>query len=499
VLVAAGDRAGDPNAGRWAVAGVGVLGLVAIVGYGMMKSRDRVDATAPGRAQPAAQDRAVAAAPIADLTARARAARLALDVRTLVELDAALARAIEDATMAPKAAAARLERVDVLATLALEASIRGGLAPQEAEATAAVVKRSVSEGRALLSVASDDGADPGRLRAAAARFDLAAGESVADREPMVLLPTYRDTELRLAVLAEPLWRPEAGEEPMGEPALDDLVRTLRAQPRSVLLDLLLAAALAKKDDRDGAVAVLGEVLTEVPGQPTAAAMRAALGDTRVAMADPALPDVPTDPVPIDPTAGTVAVAEPRPPAPEPAPEAAPEPEPEPETKTAPPEPEPAPEAAPEPIPEPEPVAKAEPTPPEPEPEPKPKPTAEPKPRAKPSSDFDSLLAEGCKLARGSDPEKGLKLLQKAHDLKPGGTKVTLCMAEAHAKLGRDASARALCDRVLRSAPNNKQANLLMAKLEDAKGNKTAAVKHYRRVLESDPENATAKSYVEKNG
>jgi tetratricopeptide (TPR) repeat protein len=490
------DRSPDPEAGRWAVASVGVLGLAAIVGYGVMKSRDRVDATAPTHAQAMAQTSAVPAPPIADLTARARAARLALDVRTLQELDAALARAIEDATLAPKAAAARLERVDVLATLALEASLRGGLAPQQAQATAKVVSTAVAQGRELLAAAEKDGADPGRLRAAAARFDLAAGEPVADREPMVLLPTYRDAELRLAVLAEPLWRPAATEEPMGDPALDDLVTTLRGQPRSVLLDLLLAAALAKKEDRDGALAVLGEVLAEVPAQPTAAAMRIALGDTQVAVADPAMP---SDPFGARPSLGPVAVADP----------SAPEPAPGPETKLAA-EPEPEPEPQPEPKAEPEPdEPNAEPTPaPEPEPEPKPAPKADPKPkpkkpdpkpRAKASGDFESLLDEGCKLARGSDPAKGLDLLQKAHDRKPGGAKVTLCMAEAHAKLGRDASARALCDRVLRSSPAHKGANLLMAKLEDKKGNTKAALVHYRRVLEGDPDHAVAKAYVEKHG
>src|SRR5690606_13681458 len=128
---------------------------------------------------------------------------------------------------------------------------------------------------------------------------------------------------------------------------------LRAQPRSVLLDLLLAAALAKKEDRDGALAVLGEVLAEVPSQPTAAAMRRSLGgDARVAMADPAglidpLAAEAADPLAAEAAVGTIAVANPPPEIgppptkaeaePEPATpiEATPEPTPAPETKAEP--------------------------------------------------------------------------------------------------------------------------------------------------------------------
>ena len=91
------------------------------------------------------------------------------------------------------------------------------------------------------------------------------------------------------------------------------------------------------------------------------------------------------------------------------------------------------------------------------------------------------------------------MLRKAFDLKPGSSKVTLCMAEGQAKLGRTASATSLVERVLRSSPNNVKARLLAAKLADKSGNKSAALAHYRKVLEVQPDNAKAKAYVDANG
>ena len=69
------------------------------------------------------------------------------------------------------------------------------------------------------------------------------------------------------------------------------------------------------------------------------------------------------------------------------------------------------------------------------------------------------------------------------------------MAQAQDALGRGASALALVDRVIRKQPNNKAALLLAARLEADQGNRTSAEDYYRRVLEIDPENAKAKSFL----
>ena len=493
----------SPTAGRGIVIGVGVIGLVAIVGYGVTRSQDRAEAAAESAARKPAV-RAAEVTPVADLMVKAQAARAAADVRSLRELDAELAESADATTVAPKAMAAQLERIDVLATLALEAAIRRGLPSADQAEADRVLQSSVKTGRELIRAARAHDGDASRLRAAAARLDLAAGEPVADHEPMVLLPTYRDPELRFAVIAEPLWRPEPDAEPMPAPELDDLVASLRAEPSTVLLDLLLAVSLRARGDNDDALAVVDRVLASSPGQPSATALRSALSGAGPLVA--AALDGGGEEDPLGERGEGLGVATPEAaPEPEPEPEPAPEPEPEPVAKPKPeptpvaePEPEPEPEPTPEPEPEPtpEPVAKPKP---EPKATPTPKPDPKPKPAAKPKKDFETLLTEGCKLARTGDAEKGLALLRDAHDMQPGGTKVTLCMAEAHERLGRDASARAMCDRVLRKNPNHKQANLLMAKLAVASGDKATALKHYRRVLESDPENAKAKAYVEANG
>lgn len=73
------------------------------------------------------------------------------------------------------------------------------------------------------------------------------------------------------------------------------------------------------------------------------------------------------------------------------------------------------------------------------------------------------------------------------------------MAEAHHALGRDASARALCDRALRKSPSDRRALLLAAELEIARGNDSAALGHYRKILENNPDDAKAKAYVESHG
>ena len=101
--------------------------------------------------------------------------------------------------------------------------------------------------------------------------------------------------------------------------------------------------------------------------------------------------------------------------------------------------------------------------------------------------------------RSGNAEKGFEVLTDAFDLNPNAVAVTVCMAEAHFKLGREASARSLCERALKKAPNDRRARLLAAELEEARGNSSAALEHYKKVLESHPDDAKAKAYVESHG
>jgi TolA-binding protein len=142
---------------------------------------------------------------------------------------------------------------------------------------------------------------------------------------------------------------------------------------------------------------------------------------------------------------------------------------------------------------------SEPQPAEPEPsEPQPKKPSTPKP-PKPKAPPTNLAEEGCKLVQSGKAEQGFSMLQKAFDQDPHDNKVVLCMAEGHMKLGRLPSARAMVERVLRGSSKNKKALLLAAKIEDKLGNDRSAADYYRKVLELEPDNATAKAYVEKSG
>lgn len=542
-------RASEPSAGRYVVGIVALLGVAGIIAYAVMQDRGRTEATQT------AEERVVPAAkpvPVGEITARVRAARQAFDVEELARLEPALEEAIARSTVPATALDAKLELADLHATRALEAAVRGGMLPTHRTQASKEIKHAIEEASPILAALESGKADQGRVRAATARLALAEGAPLVEEHPIVLMPTYRDTELRLVALSEPLWRGAGGDASLGTTALEELITELRREShRTGLQNVLLAAALRALEREDEALMVLDEVLAEVPTQPTALGLRRqwtgapavvaaaprgdggaddlrGVGDGSITADDDngedagiaidggadAADDGSARPEPTPPTDPRPAAVPSDPPSPPPAdPPADPppaDPAPTPADPTPPPaDPEPASDdgglvpSPPEPAPADPPPAPAVDPPPDPVPDPAPKPTPKkpnkPKPPKKKKQGFDELLAEGCKLAKGGDANKGLKLLQKAHDIQPGGTKVTLCMAQAHKKLGRTPSARALTERILRKSPGNKQANLLMASIEAGAGNKAAAVRHYKKVLEKDPEHAKAKAYVEANG
>jgi tetratricopeptide (TPR) repeat protein len=477
---------GDPNAGRhtlWIVAGIGIA---AVVGYGVVQAGRAARAPTDMPAQP--ETAQTARASITELTQAVEGARQDLDVAALAKLEEQLATAAEQTTMQQRAAEARLARLEALSTRALEAAVRSKQPGADIQSAERTRKVAITQGRSALANLRKDKStvDPARLRAAEARLALADGNDITQSHPVVLLPTFRDPELRLAALSRPVWFEQRED---GEDEVVEVVEELeRADPKSALTRALLAVALHSKGDDEAAQSEVDTVLQRVPGQPLALVLKRSIagGIATVAVAEP--------PEPADHSAGTP---------PEPQANATanePEPEPEPETKTAPPPIAPKPTGT-----KLEPVDTEPVEPPKPKPEPKPEPkntpqTEPPKPKPKPQAQgFDELVAQGCKDVRSGDAEGGLAKLRKAFDIKPGSTKVTLCMAEGQDKLGRTASAAALVDRVLRSSPSNVKALLLAAKLADKTGNKAAALAHYRKVLEVQPDNAKAKAYVDNHG
>ncbi len=444
------EQRGDPNASRLVVIAAAVVGAGALLGYGYVQIRERDEAKA--------EIEGVAAEPtetpaIAGLIERARAARAALDTPTLERLDRELAAAAKATTSAPKASEAREERLAVLGTLAVEATVRGALLGDRSASTRAA---QYLDGAEELVGELEPALDPGVARATRARLALVAGDDAISRHPLVLLPAFRDRELQSVLLTAPLWHPES------DVVLDDAGRAALALGLEQLADptalerLLLVLALPSDQDQR-AQSLTREVLAAAPAQPLAAGLLARLRGDTVAVAelpDPVVPD-PVEPDPIEPDPVTPDPVTPDPVTPDPV---------------------------------------------EPDPKPvKPDPKPDPKPKPKPKASVADLVTEGCKLVRGGSAEQGFAMLQRAFDHNPRDTKVVLCMAEGHMKLGRLPSARAMVERVLRSSSKNKKALLLAAKIEDQLGNRRSAVDYYRKLLELEPGNGTAQAYVDKHG
>lgn len=483
------EGAPDPQTGRFAVWIAGGLGIAAIVAYGSYQAQQRL--AARERAPAAAEGRTQAPAAPQQLVDQVGTATDALDVAKLASLDRELQTAAARTTQADVGNDLRVARASALSVRALEASIRAYRSGEPAAAKAELATTLIN-GRTLTDALAREGVSPASVARIEARLDLAEGRDITLIHPVVLMPDYPDPELRLAALSRPLF----SDVELADGELDGLTAELEGvTPPTGLSRLLLAMALERGGDTPGAESQAQAVLSQTPGQPLALVMQSGPPSERGAAVGEPPPDVRSgtpDPAPAEPVAEPTADAvdpsiEPKPEPtvqPDPTPEPAAEPKPKPETP-ADPDPNKAtkPSAA---------GGNAKPSKAKPS---KSKPNKAKPSKAKPKAGFDALLDEGCKLVRSGDPGGGFNVLKKAHDLKPGGARVTLCMAQAQDKLGRAASALALVDRVLRKSPNNKAALLLAARLESAQGNKTTAETYYRKVLTLDPDNAKAKKFL----
>ncbi|MBV1861700.1 MAG: tetratricopeptide repeat protein [Nannocystaceae bacterium] len=476
------EGAPDPQTGRFAVWIAGGLGIAAIVAYGSYQAQQRL--AERERVPVAAEGRTNAPAAPEQLVAQAGAATHALDVAKLASLDRELETAAAQTTKADLANDLRMTRASALSVRALEASIRAYRSREPAAARAELATTLIG-GRTLTDALASEGVSPASVARIEARLDLAEGRDITLIHPVVLMPDYPDPELRLAALSRPLF----SDVELAEGELTSLIDALQAAaPPTGLSRLLLAMALEHSGDVSGAESQSQAVLSRTPGQPLALAMQSAPPSKRGVAVGELEPTPPSVPAPLPPIAEPKEdVADPfvapgTDPKSVPTPKSAPAATPKPKKPATGPKPTPKKPAT---------APKSAPT----NPAVKPKPRSsggngKPKPKSKPT--FDTLLDEGCKLVRSGDPSAGFNVLKKAHDIKPGGARVTLCMAQAQDKLGRAASALALVDRVLRKSPNNKTALLLAARLESAQGNKTTAEAYYRKILTLDPDNARAK-------
>lgn len=397
---------------------IGLTGLLVIGGYAAYQtyllaqpSRTPATASAHEGEGPGSTPALPETPPLEAAVARAR-----------YELDVAELEALHRELAAAETPQAPLLRAEVAAARALEASVRSRLDPTLAESAGALRR----DATAAIADATEREANATRLAAARARLALASGEDLTQTHPRVLMPSYRDPELRAAALARPVWY----EDERDPPLLEDVAAALRASPPTGLVRMLLALTLHRAGASEESQALVAAVLEETPEQPLALLI------AREAAYPPsgAAEEAPRDP-------------QERPAA---APAQAP-------NETA------------------------------------------PRAKAPPRRDFATLASEGCRLVRQGEAARALTTLREAFDLQPGSTKVVLCMADAHRALGNDASARALVDRVLRSSPSHTGARLLAARLERERGNTAGALAHYREILSVDPENPTAKAFLEEHG
>lgn len=466
------------DTGRFVVPAVAAAGAIAVFFFGFAIARKRAAAfdRVPLVAQPAPVNEG---ASLRELESKLREAAHRLDLTALAQLEAELAAtAAKPETSKMLADEARKLRAKALATRAVEASFRERLTGKDVGASTLV-----REATDALDDLERSGAPAARLATTRAWLSLATGNDITLTHPRVLLPDFHDPELRLAALSaktleEPL-------EPQRRAALIDEIGS--NDESSALTKILLAHMLRREGKQDAARDELRAVLSKTPEQPFALAVREAE------------------------TPATVVVASIPPPPPT-------------ETRRDPPEPPEAPPADPKRNADEErddvdeaddadeqtagrtedkteekqakrPDDRGEPAP----------VASTPAPRSRPGTGaeerragrFEALASEGCRNVRSGQASEGLAQLRRAFDLQPGTTRVTLCMAEGQFKLGNAASARALVDRVLRRSPKHKGALLLSARLEDNRGNPTGARKAYEKVLSIDPNNATAKAYLER--
>ncbi|RMG95025.1 MAG: hypothetical protein D6705_14725 [Deltaproteobacteria bacterium] len=108
---------------------------------------------------------------------------------------------------------------------------------------------------------------------------------------------------------------------------------------------------------------------------------------------------------------------------------------------------------------------------------------------------DRLIERGCDLVDRGQARKGIELLLRAFDRRPGDLDVLVCLAKGNAALGRGAVAQGYYDRALRRSPKHRTALLGAARLAAKMGQKERALRLYERVLGVDPNNAEAKRFV----
>jgi tetratricopeptide (TPR) repeat protein len=420
-----------PRRSAWPlVAGLGLLAGVAVV-FGVPSIRAKV----MGFAGDVAGREPFDPSSLAELE-QAQAAIASLDPLMLGKAETALQTRLDGGNVPPAGVVEmQLAQAELLATRALDHAIgRAAGAPAPTGPTDDVERST----QLLGALDKDHVIDGDRERRVRALVRLAQGRPAKDI--LGLLPEDGSGELRRLVEAAPLWRDPTAALPEGA------VAGLEGLPeRSTLAQLALALAYLRAGDETRAQQVADGVLSRVPAQPTALALRAKAGGGPVTSpageAETPAKGKTEGKAPADTKAeGT------------------------PETKAS---------------------------------------EAPSKPdggsKAPRTESTDALIDRGCRLVESGDAGEGLEVLRKAQARRANDLDLLVCIGKAHAKQGRPREALESYEDALRAAPRFAEALQSAARVADKLGDTDKAKKYYRRLLAERPGDAKALAYLEAHG
>ncbi len=431
----------EPRRGNgmlWAL--LGVAAAVGIV-FGVPGIRERVfngGATPVTRAptEPVAVP-AKSDLPTQEL-AQARTAMRNLGLKESNKVEAALQRVIDDPARSPEAKAqARLAAAELVLMRALACKIAATIEPTALGGQAQTRAAEDPVQAADLLAAVGPTADPDQLRRVQALQALVAGQPPGELPP-------GSEELAALIKGAGLWRGEVRSPPAG------LITSLQrlANP-STLSQSVLALALWRSGDIDGAQALLRGIIERISDQPAASTILEAIdrqnlvnenGDPEVAVPPSDPEPQPVDPQPVDPQPV----------------------DPQPDTKGG--------------------------------------PVVRPPVGPNTQERAEVMVSTGCQKVKQGDTA-GIKLLLEAVDRHPDTLRnfnLCFCLGTGFARQDSHDAALTWYKRALSLSPSNRDAVAGAARSAELLGRTTEALGYFKRLHNIDPGNAAANAYLSKH-
>lgn len=417
-----------------------LLGVAAAVGivFGVPDIRERVfngGSKPPPVVEPEPTPVAKRDPPTQEL-AQARTAMRNLGLKESNKVEAALQRVIDDKERSPEAVAqARLAQAELVLMRALACKIAVTIEPTALGGQAQTRALEDPVQAAELLAAAGPAADPDQLRRVQALQALVEGKPTGELPP-------NSEELAALIKGAPLWRGEARTPPAG------LITSLQriANP-STLSQSVLALALWRSGDVDGAQALLRGIIERINDQPAASTILEAIDRQNLVNenGDPEVAVPPSEPEPQP--------VEPQPVEPQPA---------EPDTKGG--------------------------------------PGVRPPVGPNTQERAEVMVSTGCQKVRQGDTA-GIKLLLEAVDRHPETLKnfnLCFCLGTGFARQDSHDAALTWYKRALSLAPSNRDAVAGAARSAELLGRTSEALGYYKRLHAIDPGNAAANAYLNKH-